>query len=53
MLKGYKYRIYPTSKQAELLNKHFGCCRLYADTLRVNWHLENLYDYWLTNISKD
>ena len=27
MLKGYKYRIYPKPKQAELLNKHFGCTR--------------------------
>jgi len=25
--KAYKYRIYPTPKQEELLNKHFGACR--------------------------
>lgn len=28
MLKSYKYRIYPTNKQTELLSKHFGCARL-------------------------
>ena len=28
MLKAYKHRIYPTKDQIELLNKHFGCCRL-------------------------
>ena len=28
MLKAYKYRIYPNKQQAELINKHFGCCRL-------------------------
>ena len=27
MLKAYKYRLYPKPKQAELLNKHFGCAR--------------------------
>ena len=27
MLKGMKYRIYPNDKQAELLDKTFGCCR--------------------------
>lgn len=27
MLKVYKYRIYPTVKQAELINKHIGSCR--------------------------
>lgn len=26
--KAYKYRIYPNKKQAELLDKHFGCNRL-------------------------
>ena len=25
--KGYKYRIYPTKQQKELINKTFGCCR--------------------------
>lgn len=28
MLKAYKYRIYPTDKQKELIEKHFGCYRL-------------------------
>ena len=28
MLRAYKYRIYPTAQQTELINKHFGCCRL-------------------------
>lgn len=28
MLKGFKYRIYPTSSQEELLNKHIGSARL-------------------------
>ena len=28
MLRTYKHRIYPTKNQTELLNKHFGCCRL-------------------------
>lgn len=28
MLKAYKYRIYPTSEQEVLINKHIGCCRL-------------------------
>ena len=27
MLKAYKYRIYPTTTQAELINKHIGSCR--------------------------
>jgi len=27
MLKAYKYRLYPTKEQTELLNKHFGCVR--------------------------
>jgi putative transposase len=27
ILKAYKYRLYPTTEQAEFLNKTFGCCR--------------------------
>jgi putative transposase len=27
MLKAFKYRIYPTAEQAELINKHIGSCR--------------------------
>ena len=28
MLKGFKYRIYPTDKQAALIDRHIGCARL-------------------------
>ena len=35
MLNGYKYRIYPKPKQAELLEKHFGCARYI-----YNWALD-------------
>ncbi|NMA85309.1 MAG: IS200/IS605 family element transposase accessory protein TnpB [Epulopiscium sp.] len=27
MIKGYKYRLYPTDEQKEQINKTFGCCR--------------------------
>lgn len=27
MLKAYKYRLYPNTKQEELIRKHIGCCR--------------------------
>lgn len=27
MIRGYKYRLYPTIQQAELINKHIGACR--------------------------
>ncbi|ADR19969.1 RNA-guided endonuclease TnpB family protein [Calditerrivibrio nitroreducens] len=27
VLKAYKYRLYPTKEQAELIERHFGCCR--------------------------
>ena len=27
MLRAYKYRLYPTAQQAELINKHIGSCR--------------------------
>ena len=27
MLKSYKYRLYPTVQQAELIRKHIGACR--------------------------
>ena len=34
MHKGYKFRIYPNTKQIELIEKTFGCCRLvYNDAL--------------------
>lgn len=35
MLKGFQYRLYPTSEQQVLLNKHFGCVRFV-----YNWALE-------------
>lgn len=28
MLKAYKYRIYPTVEQQQIIENHFGCCRL-------------------------
>ena len=31
--KGYKYRIYPNNKQAEQINKTFGCCRFVYNTI--------------------
>ena len=34
MLKAYKYRIYPNSEQALLIEKHFGCSRFV-----FNWAL--------------
>ena len=35
MLRAYKYRIYPTDKQKQMLAKAFGCCRYV-----YNWALE-------------
>lgn len=35
MLRAYKYRIYPTDEQKEMLAKTFGCCRA-----AYNWALE-------------
>ena len=35
MLKAYKYRLYPTKAQKELIEKHFGCARFV-----YNWALE-------------
>ncbi|HUX84036.1 MAG TPA: helix-turn-helix domain-containing protein [Chitinophagaceae bacterium] len=32
MLKAYKYRIYPTPQQEELIHKTFGCCRWVYNT---------------------
>lgn len=52
--KGYKYRIYPTEQQKELLNKTFGCCRfiynqMLAERINVYEQLkndkDNLYSY--------
>lgn len=35
MLKAYKYRIYPTKDQQDLIITHFGACRFV-----YNWTLE-------------
>lgn len=35
MFKAYKYRLYPTTPQKVLIEKHFGCCRYV-----YNWGLE-------------
>lgn len=35
MIKAYKYRLYPTKAQEELLLKHFGCVRYI-----YNWGLD-------------
>jgi putative transposase len=35
MLKAYKYRIYPTKEQTEMIKVHFGACRFV-----YNWALE-------------
>lgn len=44
VLKAYKYRLYPTKEQVELIEKHFGCCRFvwnYFLALRKeNWEKE-------------
>ena len=41
MIRSYKYRIYPNKKQAELLDRHFGCCRfvynLALETRELNY----------------
>ena len=41
MLRGYKYRIYPTEEQQELLAKHFGCVRFV-----YNWALDTKSRAW-------
>ena len=44
MLKAYKYRIYPTPSQAELLNKQFGCVRFV-----YNWALARKLEAYKDN----
>lgn len=39
VIKSYKYRIYPTKKQAELIDKTFGCCR-YVYNMYLNKRIE-------------
>lgn len=38
--KGYKFRIYPTEAQQELLAKTFGCCRYLWNTVLAETHKE-------------
>lgn len=52
MYRAYKFRIYPTDKQKELLNKSFGCSRFiynyYLDRIKNNKYIsamENIKDY--------
>lgn len=50
MYKSYKFRIYPTKEQEELIQKTFGCCRFV-----YNYFLDmkiNLYKSEKTNIGK-
>ena len=50
MLKAYRYRIYPTKKQEELIQKTFGCCRfVYNRTLAYR---KNLYETKKESMSK-
>lgn len=50
MLKAYRYRIYPTKKQEELIQKTFGCCRfVYNQTLAYR---KNLYETKKESMSK-
>jgi len=44
MLKGFKYRLYPTPEQQMLLNKHFGCVRFV-----YNWALETKTKAYVEN----
>lgn len=47
MLKGYKYRIYPTEEQKVLINKNIGCCRyVYNRALDIiNKHYEETKEH--------
>lgn len=50
MLKAYRYRIYPTKKQEDLIQKTFGCCRfVYNQTLAYR---KNLYETKKESMSK-
>jgi putative transposase len=42
-VKGYKYRIYPTDGQKELLNKTFGCCRYIWNKVLSDTKVEYLH----------
>ena len=45
--KGYKYRIYPTETQIELINKTFGCCRYVYNRALAESKIE--YKYYLSH----
>ena len=47
MLKGYKYRIYPTDEQKAMINKNIGCCRyVYNRALDIiNKHYEETKEH--------
>lgn len=50
MLKGYKYRIYPSKQQGELIQKTFGCCRfVYNQTLS---HRKEMYETQKESMNK-
>lgn len=38
----YKYRIYPTQEQAELINKTIGCARFVYNTLLADFYVKIL-----------
>jgi putative transposase len=40
MLKAYKFRLYPTQEQGQMIQKTFGCARfVYNELLQINQHL--------------
>lgn len=47
MLKAYKYRLYPTDEQRDLLVKQFGCCRYVW-----NWALDKKTKLYTTEQKK-
>jgi len=59
MLKGYKYRLYPNKKQAELINKNIGACRfiynlaLETKNYAYQTHRKNISTYDLINQFSD
>lgn len=56
MEKSYKYRIYPTKKQREIITKTFGCCRYVYNTylaIRIEMYEENKKTFSYAQCSKD
>ena len=44
IVKGYKYRIYPTIEQEIMINKTFGCCRFIYNKMlsdKIEYYQEN------------